>query len=192
VLEDANIKLAAVVTDIRGVSARAMLEALIAGQRDVAMLAALARGRLRTKRDQLEAAIRGAFTPHHGFLLTEYLSQLDSFDEAIDRVRAIITQHLAAEQEAIALLDTIPGVSQRTAEILLLRHPGKAARRATVGAPPGRARLPGGFRTQCPVTRCGSMVPYLARHRPRCATSPGGTACAACTMMREGQGGADA
>jgi transposase len=119
VLEDANIKLAAVVTDIRGVSARAMLEALIAGQRDVTTLAALARGRLRTKRDQLEEALRGAFTPHHGFLLTEYLSQIDYFDDAIDRVSAMIAQQLTAEQEAITLLDTIPGVSQRTAEILL-------------------------------------------------------------------------
>jgi transposase len=119
VLEDANIKLAAVVTDIRGVSARAMLEALIAGQRDVDALAELARGRLRAKRDQLAEALQGYFTSHHSFLVTEYLSQIDYFDEAIDRVSALIGQHLEAEQEAIALLDTIPGVSQRTAEILL-------------------------------------------------------------------------
>jgi transposase len=119
VLEDANIKLASVVTDIRGVSARAMLEALIAGQRDVATLAELARGRLRTKRDQLAEALRGYFTSHHSFLLTEYLSQIDYLDEAIDRVSAAIDQHLVAEQEAVALLDTIPGVSQRTAETLL-------------------------------------------------------------------------
>ena len=95
------------------------LEAIIAGQRDVPTLAALARGRLRTKRDQLEAALRGAFMPHHSFLLTEYLSQLDYLDDAIYRVSAVITQHLAAEQEAVVLLNTIPGVSQRTAEILL-------------------------------------------------------------------------
>lgn len=119
VLEDANIKLAAVVTDIRGVSARAMLEALIAGERDVTVLADFARGRLRAKRDQLEEALQGYCTPHHSFLLTEYLSQIDYLDEAIARVSALITQHLEAEQEAIALLDTIPGVSQRTAEILL-------------------------------------------------------------------------
>jgi transposase len=71
VLEDANIKLASVVTDIRGVSARAMLEALLAGERDVAALAELARGRRRTKRDQLAAALQGYFTSHHGFLVTE-------------------------------------------------------------------------------------------------------------------------
>jgi transposase len=119
VLEDANIKLAAVVTDIRGVSARAMLEALLAGERDVTVLADFARGRLRAKRDQLEEALRGYCSPHHSFLLTEYLSQIDYLDEAVARVGAMIAQHLEAEQDAVALLDTIPGVSQRTAEILL-------------------------------------------------------------------------
>jgi transposase len=119
VLEDANIKLAAVVTDIRGVSARAMLEALIVGERDVTVLADFARGRLRAKRDQLEEALQGYCTPHHSFLLTEYLSQIDYLDDAIARVSTMIAQHLEAEQEAVALLDTIPGVSQRTAEILL-------------------------------------------------------------------------
>jgi transposase len=119
VLEDANIKLAAVVTDIRGVSARAMLEALIVGERDVTVLADFARGRLRAKRDQLEEALQGYCTPHHSFLLTEYLSQIDYLDDAIARVSTMIAQYLEAEQEAIALLDTIPGVSQRTAEILL-------------------------------------------------------------------------
>jgi transposase len=119
VVEDANITLASVVTAIRGVSARAMLEALMAGHRDVAALAELARGRLRTKRAQLEEALQGYFTPHHRFLLTEDFSQMDDFDDAIDRVSAVIAQHLAAEQEAIAWLDTMPGVSQRTAEIRL-------------------------------------------------------------------------
>ena len=119
VLEDANIKLASVVTDIRGVSARAMLEGLIAGQRDATALADLARGRLRPKRAQLEEALQGYFTPHHSFLLTEYFSQMDYLNDAIDRVSAVIAQYLAAEHEAVALLDTIPGVSQRTAEILL-------------------------------------------------------------------------
>jgi transposase len=119
VLEDANIKLAAVVTDIRGVSARAMLEALIVGERDVTVLADFARGRLRAKRAQLEEALQGYCTPHHSFLLTEYLSQIDYLDDAIARVSTMIAQRLEAEQEAIALLDTMPGVSQRTAEILL-------------------------------------------------------------------------
>jgi transposase len=71
VVEEANSKLAAVVTDIRGVSARAMLEALMAGQRDVTVLADVARGRLRAKRDHLAEALQGYVTPPHRFLRTE-------------------------------------------------------------------------------------------------------------------------
>jgi len=119
VLEDANLKLASVVTDIYGVSARAMLEAILAGERDVAILADLARGRLRTKRDQRKEALEGRVTAHHSFLLTEHLSTLEYLDEAIARISGEIDQRLTAEQEAITLLDTIPGVSQRAAEILI-------------------------------------------------------------------------
>jgi transposase len=119
VLEDANIKLASVVTDIRGASARAILTALVAGEADPAVLAELARGRMRSKREVLAQAVVGRFTPHHAFLITEHLSQLDYLEEAAERVSAEIAQRLAAEQEALALLDTIPGVGQRAAEILL-------------------------------------------------------------------------
>jgi transposase len=69
-LEDANLKLAAVVTDISGVSARAMLEALLAGQTDPMVLANLARGRLRETREALSQALVGRFKPHHAFMLT--------------------------------------------------------------------------------------------------------------------------
>src|SRR5947209_6041000 len=92
VLEDANLKLASVVSDIAGVSARAMLEAILAGQRDVETLADLARGRLRAKRDQLQAALEGRVTAHHSFLLTAHLSMLDALDEAIEHVREEIDQ----------------------------------------------------------------------------------------------------
>jgi transposase len=119
VLEDANLKLASVVTDIYGVSARAMLEAILAGERDVETLADLARGRLRSKCDQLKEALEGRVTAHHSFLLTEHLSTLEYLDEAIARVSAEIDQRLTAEQAAITLLDTIPGVGQRAAEILI-------------------------------------------------------------------------
>jgi len=119
VLEDANLKLASVVTDISGVSARAMLAALLAGERDVEALADFARGRLRAKRDQLKEALAGRVTAHHSFLLTEHLSTLEYLDKAIARISGEIDQRLTAEQEAIALLDTIPGVGQWAAEILI-------------------------------------------------------------------------
>jgi transposase len=119
VLEDANVKLAAVVTDVRGVSARAILEALIAGETDPATLAELARGRLRTKRDLLAQAVVGRFTTHHAFLIAEHLSHLDYLEEAMERVSVEIAQRLKDEQAAIDVLDTIPGISRRAAEVLL-------------------------------------------------------------------------
>jgi transposase len=119
VLEDANLTLASVVTDISGGSARAMLAAILAGERDVETLADLARGRLRTKRDQLQEALAGRVTAHHSFLLTEHLSTLEYLDEAIARVSGAMDQRLTADQEAMALLDTMPGVGPRAAEILI-------------------------------------------------------------------------
>jgi len=119
VLEDANIKLAGVASNVMGVSARAMLAALLDGQRDPATLAELARGRLRDKRDQLVQALQGNLKAHHGFLLAEYLGQLEYLDDAVTRVNAEIAAALQHEEDAIARLDTIPGVSRRTAEILV-------------------------------------------------------------------------
>ena len=107
------------VTDISGVSARAMLAALLAGERDVEALADFARGRLRAKRDQLKEALAGRVTAHHSFLLTEHLSMLEYLDEAVARVSTEIDQRFTADQEAIALLDTIPGVGPRAAEMLI-------------------------------------------------------------------------
>src|SRR5919199_304373 len=104
VLEDANIKLAAVATDIRGVSARAMLEALIAGETDPALLAELARGRLREKREQLEAVLTGHVQAHHAFLLAEHLSHIDYLDEAIARFSREIEGRVEADEQAIAHL----------------------------------------------------------------------------------------
>jgi transposase len=118
-LEDANVKLASVVTDIRGVSARAILEALLAGETDPATLAELARGRLRTKRALLEQAVVGHFMPHHAFMLTEQLSHLDYLEEAMERVSAEIEQRLQEDAAALDLLDTVPGISRRAAQILV-------------------------------------------------------------------------
>jgi transposase len=119
VLEDANVKLASVVTDIRGASARAILDALVAGETDPATLAELARGRLRTKRDLLAQAVVGRFSAHHAFMISEQLSHLDYLDEAMERVSTEIGQRLQEDQAAIELLDTVPGVSQRAAQIII-------------------------------------------------------------------------
>jgi transposase len=83
VLEWANIKLSSVVTDLTGVSARAMLEALVAGSTDVTALAELAKGRLRAKRAELEQALRGTLLEHHAFMIAQHLSHLDFLEEQI-------------------------------------------------------------------------------------------------------------
>jgi len=118
-LEDANIKLGAVVSDIMGVSARAMLEALLAGQTDPTVLADLARGRLRDKRDTLSQALLGRFNAHHAFMLTEHLSHLDYLSEAIDRVSGELDRRLTEAEQVIILLDTIPGISRHIAQVIL-------------------------------------------------------------------------
>ena len=82
-------------------------------------LADLARGRLRAKRDQLAQAVVGRFAPHHAFMITEQLSHLDYLDEAMERVSTEIEQRLEEEWEAVELLDSVPGISQRAAEIVV-------------------------------------------------------------------------
>jgi transposase len=118
-LEDANIKLAAVASDIMGVSGRAMLAALLAGYTDPQALADLAKGRLRSKRDQLAKALDGRVKPHHRFVLTELLCQIDSLDETIARFDTQIQEISTPFEAAINLLDTIPGVARPTAEIIV-------------------------------------------------------------------------
>ena len=119
VLEDANIKLAAVASDITGVSARMMLQALLDGERDSAVLAELARGRMRAKRDLLAQALCGRLRSHHAFMITEHLSHIEYLDESIARFTAEVNERLGDAEEQISLLDTIPGLSRRAAEVIL-------------------------------------------------------------------------
>jgi len=135
VLEGTNRKLASVVSNVVGASGRAILAALLGGETDVVILADLAKGKLRKKRDQLERALVGHSAPQQCFLLTELLAQIDGLDETIARFDdAIARQCAASEQEAIIqLLDTIPGVGRARAELLV----------AEVGADMTRFPTPG-------------------------------------------------
>jgi transposase len=119
VLEDANVKLAGVATDVLGVSGRDMLEALIAGETDPAKLADLARKRLREKIPALRLALQGRATEHHRFLLRMHLDHVTHLEELIARVGGRIEEALAPFAEAEERLQTIPGVSQRVAETVL-------------------------------------------------------------------------
>ncbi len=119
VLEDAGIKLASVATDVLGVSGRAMLTALVEGTTDPGVLADLARGTLRRKLPALRQALAGRFRPHHGFLVGQLLAHLDYLDEAIATLSTQIEAAITPFAAMVTRLDSIPGVSQRTAEVLI-------------------------------------------------------------------------
>jgi transposase len=118
-LEGANNELAAVATDILGVSGRAMLAALVDGATDAAVMAGLARGRLREKIPQLERALAGCFAAHQRFLAARQLAHIDFLDAAIARVSAEVAERVRPVDAAIARLDTIPGIGRYVAEALV-------------------------------------------------------------------------
>jgi transposase len=119
VLEDANIKLASVATDILGHSGRAMLDAMVQGQTDVAVLADMARGRMREKIPRLQLALAGHITAHHRMLLRELLDQIDFLDGKIFALESEIWQRSKHFEEAIQLWSTIPGVDRLSAATLV-------------------------------------------------------------------------
>src|SRR5262249_706182 len=119
VLEDADIKLASVATDVLGVSGRAMLDALVHGTTDPEMLAELARGAVRKKLPALRQALRGRFRAPHAFLLSQILAHIDYIEEAIETVSQQIGVLLAPFTGAVERLTTIPGVKQLTAEVIV-------------------------------------------------------------------------
>lgn len=119
VLEDAGIKLASVANDVLGVSGRAMLEALVAGTTDPAVLADLARGKLRAKLPALRHALTGRFRPHHAFLVSQLLAQLDFLEESMAQLSAQIATSIAPFAADLERLDAIPGVNTRTAEVII-------------------------------------------------------------------------
>jgi transposase len=119
VLESANLKLAAVATDVLGVSGRRMLEAIAGGEGAPAGLAELAKGRLRAKRPQLRLALEGRVKAHHRVLLRALLAHIDFLEEALAALDAEVEHALAPFASELALLETIPGVGRTAAAILL-------------------------------------------------------------------------
>lgn len=118
-LEDAQIKLSAVVSDIFGVSGRDMLEALLAGQRDPKVLAQFARGRMRGKITDLEEAFTGRFDEHHAFLLDKMLTRIDMVTADIADLEARIDAELVPFEEVVERLDEIPGVGRTAAAVII-------------------------------------------------------------------------
>jgi len=118
-LEGANLKLASVATDVLGLSGRAMFAALLEGERDPDVLAELARGKLRAKLPQLRQALVGRIQPHHLVLISQILGHIDFLEEAIAQLQVEIERCLPPFEEALELLQTIPGIKAIAAAAIL-------------------------------------------------------------------------
>lgn len=132
-LEDAGVKLSAVASNTLGVTGRAMLEALIEGERDPDMLAGLAVGRLKVKRELLARSVPGRFNSFHATMCRELLDHIDYLDATISRLDDQVDRLMAPFVDARDRLDTIPGIAKRCAEIVI----------AEIGADMGRFPTPG-------------------------------------------------
>ena len=163
-LEDAGIKLSSVASDITGVSSRAMLEAMIAGQDDPATLADLAKRRMRSKIPALTEALTGRFSEHHGFLARLHLDLIDQHTAAIDELTARIEVVIAPFRHVRDLLITILGISNGVADVMvaetgadMTRFPTAAHLASWAGTSPGSNQSAG--RVKSTKTRPGD--PYL-------------------------------
>src|SRR2546429_394038 len=133
VLEDAGLKLTSVVTDVMGVSGRAMLRALVEGTTDPAVLADLARGVLRKKLPELRRALQGRFRRHHAFLIEQIFAKIDFLDETLDRLTTEIEGRLGPFDPMLTSLDTIPGVDRIGAISIVAETGGDMSRFPSAG-----------------------------------------------------------
>jgi transposase len=166
-LEDACIKLSVVASDIFGVSGRAMMAALIAGEHNPKVLAQLARSRMRTKIDRLEEAFTGHFDAHHEFLLARMLARIDGIDADIAAVDEQIEAYLAPFAAAAARLDEIPGIGPAAAAIIIAEIGTDMSRFPTAGHLCSWAKFSPGINSSAGKTKgngsTGHGNRYLAR-----------------------------
>ena len=118
-LEDADLKLTSVLSNVMGMSGRAIIEALIAGESDPAILAALAHRSVKAPPEKLAEALRGRVTPQHRFLLRLHLRQIDALEAAITDIDQEVEAELGPFRAAVRLLSSIPGVSTLSAEVIV-------------------------------------------------------------------------
>lgn len=118
-LEDANLKLTQVMSNIVGVSGRAILNALVAGETDPDRLVDLTHGRLKASRADLRDALHGRVTDHHRFMIKLHLAQIDGLETAVATIEARIGDALGPFRAAVSLLTTMPGISETTARVLV-------------------------------------------------------------------------
>lgn len=176
ILEDTGIKLDCVASDILGVSARAMLDALIAGTTDPEILSELARGRLRAKIPALREALVGRFDSQHALIVSAILAHLDFLDEQIQLLSEAIEEQLAPFGAAVELLCSIPGIRERTAQTIIAeigldmsRFPTAKHLASWAGQCPGNDRSAG--RQRSGTTRNGSKWLDTALHEAAMAAA---------------------
>jgi transposase len=132
-LEDANIKLTSVVSDILGKSGRAVLDALVAGETDPEKLVELTGGRLKTPRETLVEALRGSVREHHRFLIKLHLGQIDALNNAVRELEARVGEHLGPFRNNVEILTTMPGISDTAASVIVSEIGYDMARFPTAG-----------------------------------------------------------
>ena len=178
-LEDAQIKLSTVVSDVFGVSGRAMLAALLAGERDPRVLAQLARARMRPKISVLEEAFVGHFTDHHAFLLRTMLARIDETSADIAAVETRIEELISPFAHAVDKLDQIPGVGITAAHVILAEIGTDMTRFATAAHLCSWARFAPGVKESAGKNKgrgsTGHGNPYLARVLGEAAVTAGRT-----------------
>jgi transposase len=178
-LEDAQIKLSVVASDIFGTSGRAMLAALVAGERDPKVLARLARTRLRAKLGQLEEAFTGHFGDHHAFLLARMLSRIDQASADIAELEAKIEEEVTPFQAAVDRLDEITGVGRAAAQVIIAEIGTDMGRFPTPGHLASWARFAPGVKQSAGKPKgkatTGHGNPYLARVLGEAAVAAGRT-----------------
>jgi transposase len=166
-LEDACIKLSVVATDIFGVSGRAMMAALIAGERNPKVLAQLARARMRAKITALEEAFTGHFTDHHAFLLGKMLTRVDQIDADIAELDAKISELIAPYWPAVQRLDEIHGIGPVAAAAVIAEIGVDMSRFPTAGHLASWAKFAPGVKQSAGKNKgsgsTGHGDPYLAR-----------------------------
>jgi transposase len=178
-LEDAQIKLSVVASDIFGVSGRDMMDQMIAGQRDPKVLAQLARRRMRSKIGQLEEAFVGHFTDHHAFLLKRMLARIDALSTDITAMEVRIEEQIAPFAEAVERLDEIPGVGRTAAHVIIAEIGLDMSRFPTAGHLASWAKFAPGVKESAGRKKgtgaTGHGDPYLARVLGEAAVSAGKT-----------------
>lgn len=133
VLQDAGIKLTSVASGVWSKSSREMIEAMIDGERDPAVLAEMAKGKMRSKTERLIEALEGNFTSHHAFMCRQIIDHLDHLDAAIAAVTAQITTLIVPFEGAVTVLTSIPGVSAVTAQVIVAETGGDMSKFPTAG-----------------------------------------------------------